>query len=250
MKKSKIISAISAAVMICSATTVSLVPASATTALDTIVTGENPDYRYIQVCISNEWKSENARFAAYFFNERTGKGEFKNLTDYNRENNKYILTVPDGYTHVIFLRLPQAAPNDFENALHKTNPLELGSVINNTYHINGWEIPVDQEENDESEKLFVSVSAEWQSDNARFAAYFINEATGETEWKDLKCYGRATVKHIVSVSENYTHVIFVRLSQDAENDFKQAWNKTDKIKISDLADNSYEIKGWEHNAWE
>ena len=81
--------------------------------------------------------------------------------------------------------------------------------------------------------------------NARFAAYFFNKDTGANTWANVSCNGY--MGNYASVYGDYTHVIFVRLNNEGnENNFVKgnAWNKTADLKISDL-NGSYTINGWE-----
>lgn len=146
MNKIKIISIASAAVMVCSATTVGLISSSAVETVTPATTSACDYYnthnegKALTICVSTEWQMDNARFTAYFFNERTGKGEFKDLEKNGRATVNHSVTVPGNYTHVIFLRLAQNAPNDFELAWNKTIALRISDLPDDTYRISGWEL--------------------------------------------------------------------------------------------------------------
>ena len=91
----------------------------------------------------------------------------------------------------------------------------------------------------------VNLSTEWKTHNARYAAYFFNEYTGENAWADVKCSGY--MGSYATAYGDFTHVIFVRLNNEGrENNFVKgnAWNKTADLKLSDL-NGVYTINGWE-----
>ena len=69
---------------------------------------------------NNNWKVDNARFAAYFF----GNGEKWVSMTYNSTLGAYEVTVPDGYTSVIFCRMnPSATANNWNNKWNQTADL-------------------------------------------------------------------------------------------------------------------------------
>ena len=84
---------------------------------------------------STEWKSDGARFAAYFF-----EGDdyvWKNMK-YNSTAQSYEVDIPDGYSMVIFCRMNGASTeNNWNNKWNQTGdlPIDPGS----TYTVNGWE---------------------------------------------------------------------------------------------------------------
>ena len=97
----------------------------------------------------------------------------------------------------------------------------------------------------QSTTVKVNLSTEWKTHNARYAAYFFNEYTGENAWADVKCSGY--MGSYATAYGDFTHVIFVRLNNEGkENNFVKgnAWNKTADLKLSDL-NGVYTINGWE-----
>ena len=77
------------------------------------------------------WNVDNARFAAYFF----GNGEtWVNMTLVEGETNIYAVTVPQGYTNVIFCRMnPTATANNWDNRWNQTNDLNVPTDGTNLY---------------------------------------------------------------------------------------------------------------------
>ena len=61
----------------------------------------------LYVTLPNEWKSDNAWFAAYFFGNGT---TWKRLTSVTGQPNMYSCERPEGYTSVIFVRMDPSKP--------------------------------------------------------------------------------------------------------------------------------------------
>ena len=84
---------------------------------------------------STEWKSDGARFAAYFF---VDKNTYTWVNMKYAGDNLYSVTIPDGYSNVIFCRMNgSTTENNWDNKWNQTAdlPIEAGS----TYTVNGWE---------------------------------------------------------------------------------------------------------------
>ena len=102
---------------------------------------------YIHLKPNENWKQDNARFAAYFY----GNGEkwislTKNGTDV------YSCKKPEGYTHVIFCRLPNDVENTWNNTWNKTIDLALLDNGDQCFEINnnnGWGCNGNGQGNDE-----------------------------------------------------------------------------------------------------
>ena len=72
---------------------------------------------------NSNWKTDNARFAAYFF----GNGEkWVSMTKVANETDLYEVTVPAGYSKVIFCRMnPSASANNWNNKWNQTGDLTI-----------------------------------------------------------------------------------------------------------------------------
>ena len=73
--------------------------------------------------VHSDWKSDNARFSAYFF----GNGEsWKNLTVVDGQPDLYTCTPPSGFTGVIFCRMnPSSSANNWDQKWNQTVDLSL-----------------------------------------------------------------------------------------------------------------------------
>ena len=74
------------------------------------------------------WKTDNARFAAYFF----GNGEkWVSMSLANYDNNVYWCDIPNGFSQVIFCRMnPSNSTNDWNNKWNQTGDLTIPSDKN------------------------------------------------------------------------------------------------------------------------
>lgn len=72
---------------------------------------------------NSNWKTDNARFAAYFF----GNGEkWVSMTKVANETDLYEVTVPAGFSKVIFCRMnPSASANNWNNKWNQTGDLTI-----------------------------------------------------------------------------------------------------------------------------
>lgn len=77
----------------------------------------------IYLTVDPQWKSDGARFAAYFF----GNGNtWKSLTAVNGQANMYTCSIPSGYTSVIFCRMNGGtSANNWDNKWNQTVDLSL-----------------------------------------------------------------------------------------------------------------------------
>ena len=77
--------------------------------------GDMPSYYqegYVYVTVHQDWKSDNARFAAYFWND--GGDRWVDLEAVAGEENMYCCAVPSGCKNVIFCRMnPSASDNQW-----------------------------------------------------------------------------------------------------------------------------------------
>ena len=80
---------------------------------------------------SDTWKTDNARFAAYFF----GNGEkWVSMTASTSRTNFYEVDAPNGYPNVIFCRMnPSVAANNWNNKWNQTDDLNNYATKGNTY---------------------------------------------------------------------------------------------------------------------
>lgn len=88
---------------------------------------------YIYLQPSSEWLTDNARFAAYFFNQT-----WVDMTLVEGQKDIYQCAIPDGEINVIFCRMnPSAIENNWDNKWNQTADLKMtdGSL----YVVSGWE---------------------------------------------------------------------------------------------------------------
>ena len=89
------------------------------------------------------WKTDNARFAMYVFNNSTSKNAWVSMTKVEGETDLYYAVVPSGtWPNVIFCRMnPSATANNWNNKWNQTADLSFGS--NNLFTVgdNVWNTP-------------------------------------------------------------------------------------------------------------
>ena len=80
---------------------------------------------------STTWKTDNARFAAYFF----GNGDkWVSMTASTSRTDFYEVDAPNGYPNVIFCRMnPSATANNWNNKWNQTDDLNDYANLGNTY---------------------------------------------------------------------------------------------------------------------
>ena len=94
---------------------------------------------------------------------------------------------------------------------------------------------------DNSEKLYLKPNSNWQSDNARFAAYFFGN--GETWVSMTDTDGDGIYEVVVPTDKKYPNVIFCRMNPgNATNSWGTKWNQTSDLKVPTNDNNFYTVK--------
>ena len=87
---------------------------------------------------NSNWKIDNARFAAYFWNS-SGSNTWADCTDADGDG-IYEVAVPDGYDSIIFCRMnPSTTANNWNNKWNQTKDLKVPTDGTNCYHVVGWD---------------------------------------------------------------------------------------------------------------
>ena len=209
---------------------------------------------YLQV--NKNWAEGNARFAAYLWNDNGNTWVDATKTS----DNVYAVTVPDGYTNVIFTRMnPATTENNWSDVWNQTADLkiELGKVYVMAEGAwdkgNGEWKNFDQPETTApatepateapattvapateatttapANTTYLQVNKNWAESNARFAAYLWND-NGNT-W--VSATKSADGVYAVAVPDGYTNVIFTRMNPaTTENNWSDVWNQTADLKV-------------------
>ena len=91
---------------------------------------------YLYLTVTSEWKSDGARFAAYFFSGSKYTWESMSTTG---AANQYSCPVPSGYSNVIFCRMnPGNATNSWNTKWNQTEDLTLSSGKNMFTITDSW----------------------------------------------------------------------------------------------------------------
>lgn len=84
---------------------------------------------------NSNWTQASARFAAYFFNNSTGKNTWVSMTDSDKDG-IYEVKVPAGYPNVIFCRMNGSnTSNNWNNKWDQTNDLTIPTNGYNLYTV-------------------------------------------------------------------------------------------------------------------
>ena len=97
---------------------------------------------------------------------------------------------------------------------------------------------------------YLKPNANWASAGARFAAYFFNNETSESEWADMIDAGDGFYS-VNKPNGNYPNVIFCRMNgAAADNIWGNKWNQTDDLSLDDIG-NTYFIndESWNEGNW-
>ncbi len=209
---------------------------------------------YLQV--NANWAEGNARFAAYLWNDNGNTWVDATKTS----DNVYAVTVPDGYTNVIFTRMnPATKENNWDTKWNQTADLkvELGKVY--VMAEGAWDkgngewknfdqpattVPATEPATETpattvaptteaptvvpANTTYLQVNANWAQANARFAAYLWNDK-GNT-W--VSATKSADGVYAVAVPDGYTDIIFTRMNPaTTENNWSDVWNQTADLKV-------------------
>ena len=183
------------------------------------------------------WKSDNARFAAWFNGDK-----WKNL---NKNGDVYSCEIPSGATEVIFCRMdPQKATNNWNNKWNQTGHLKL--TAENLYTLN---------EGEWGNKLYLKPNSNWlqkdgNQNDPRFAAYFFN-SNSDYAWVSMG----NPVDGVYSCdipAKVYKKVIFCRMNGGNEtNDWNNKYNQSSDLTVPTDGKTLYTIKDgtWGDGSW-
>lgn len=204
------------------------------------------EVKYTYLKPNANWLTSNARFAAYFF-----EGEKNEWVDMTSVDGVYRCVVPEGYSNLLYGRMnPSSQTNGFTQNTqiwNQTKDLTVQTGTSTCYvvHIEQWS----KEDGlwtsvDEAKRiLYLLPQAEWDKDNARFAAYFFGN--GEM-WKDMTKF--TTYKYYVIPPAGYPTVIFCRMNGGATaNNWNNKWNQTVNLTIPTNGDNTCTISNFWNN---
>lgn len=188
---------------------------------------------------NDNWKSNDAYFAAYFWFE--GGDAWVVMTDADADG-IYECKAPVTVTGMVFCRMNPAyttpgwnvSENNIvveERVWNQTSDQMLPVEGQNYFYVTGWtsgewhEAGYELPEVTLPATLYLQPNENWKKDNARFAAYFFKN--GET-WVDMTDADADGIYEVVVPTEAaYPNVIFCRMNPNAtENTWDNKWNQT------------------------
>lgn len=203
------------------------------------------------------WKSDNARFAAYFF----GNGEtWEHMTLVEGQTNIYGCQVPDGYVDVIFCRMnPSVESNGWDGKWNQTSDLKMTDGRLYTIEEGAWDKgtwsgdpavveptpePEPEPEPEPAQKLvYLKPNSNWTQANARFAIYIWGGTPGE-KWVSMTAVGDGTYQAELPEGYDYgCNIIFCRMNPSATaNNWNNKWNQTGNLTVPKDGTNLYTVK--------
>ena len=207
---------------------------------------ENLKVDYVYLKPNVYWKTDNSRFATYFFKSET-EYVWTNAVDEDSDG-IYRTVIPEGYTNLIFCRMSPSSTNNDWPAWNQTEDLVTTNNISKCYvmHADEWTIGGWFNTNDAKRILYLFPTNTWDKDNARFAAYFFGK--DPTKWENMTKY--STYKYYVVPPSGYTNVIFCRMNgSESINDWPNKWNQTKDLTIPNDGKNTCTISNhWAETA--
>ena len=192
---------------------------------------------------TSAWKSDNAWFAVYYWENKDGgnkKEGWLTLEDGDGHGNLYTAEIPGGYNNLIFVRLRPSTADGYtsENSgLHWKNQWEQTEDLTTP---TDDKVLYDMESKNAATHLYLKPNGNWKSDGARFAACFMDDKKGNHTWKSM------TINNDIyscEIPTNKTYVIFCRMNPgNASNDWTNKWNQTGDLTIPTDGKNLFTLK--------
>lgn len=158
-----------------------------------------------------DWKSDDARFAAYFFDNSTDKNEWVSMTKV--DNLYYCVQVPTTHTYpnVIFVRMnPSNKTNNWDNKWNQSHDLDVPSAANSCFIVSD---PWNQGNTGYWSELSIRTLYAVKPDNySKINAYVWNKSTGAVskDWSGAamtKVEGEENI-WAIQVMPDYDYIIF------------------------------------------
>ena len=154
-----------------------------------------PNTTHLFLTPNNNWKTDGARFAAYFFNN----GETWSSLSYNDKESVYYCKKISGYPSVIFCRMnPSAAANNWDNKWNQSSDLTIPTNGTNHYTVKAstW---------DKGGGTWSTVNGEWTTLTPNYTVTF--DTNGHGTAPEAQCVaknGRATQPTPAPTTTGYT----------------------------------------------
>ena len=218
---------------------------------------------------NEDWKSDDAWFAAYVWNE-AGDNSSIVLGDTDGDG-VYECALPTEMTNIIFCRMNPAytefawnSETEGDHVWNQTEDLTVGVAPNNYFYITGWttgewhEAGYSPENPDnpttEPTAVYFVPNDGWKSDEAWFAAYMWNAAgdnnsvvlVDEDEDGIYECEVPAGVTGLIFCRMNPAYTEF---AWNSETEADHVWNQTEDLTVGVEPNNYFYITGWATGEW-
>ena len=210
---------------------------------------ESTNITHLYLTPNDNWKSDGARFAAYFFSNGEEWIDMEKVND-----DLYFCDIPTtkSYPSVILCRMnPTTNANNWNNKWNQTGDLTIPTDGKNLFTLKDgewdgatetwstiydnskWTI-YDPEENEEEQVVFLKPTGYWSYDNPTFVAHVWNNSSNE----DIPMTAIGSGYYACTIPIGYHSVVFYRKSTDG----KTIWNQTSDLSIPTHRANCYTIK--------
>lgn len=218
---------------------------------------------------NEDWKSDDAWFAAYVWNE-AGDNSSIVLGDVD-EDGVYECALPAEMTNIIFCRMNPAyaefawnSETEADHVWNQTEDLTVGVEPNNYFYITGWatgewhEAGFVPETPDtpvvETTAVYFVPNNDWKGDEAWFAAYMWN-AAGDNNTIVLADEDEDGI-YECEIPTDVTGLIFCRMNPaytefawNSETEGDHVWNQTEDLTVGVEPNNYFYITGWATGEW-
>lgn len=184
---------------------------------------------------NSNWTQSSAWFAAYFFNDTSGKNAWAKMTAVPGNAGYYSVIAPSGdWEKVIFCRMNSAdtLKLDWSNKWDQTNNLTFdGSKDCYTIAAGAWSNGSgtwsDYSNAKKLDYVFLKPTSLWDNAGAWFAVYFFNDVNNEIHWVKMTEINDSGV-YSAPVPEGYYKAIYCRMksSDTTTLDWSNKWNQT------------------------
>ncbi len=193
---------------------------------------------------SDNWKTENARFAMYMWGD-SNEGSFVSMT--KTTNDYYVAELADGCTNVIFVRMnPNSQDNNWNNKWNQTADLTVSNSYNLfTLNKNEWDnangvwsqYDYNIGEFTKYNTIYFIPNKTWRENNARFAMYMWDE---HYEGQFAPMTEVADGVYAAVLPPYLSNIIFVRMDPNtSENTWDNKWNQTTAVKYGHNANTCF-----------
>ena len=170
---------------------------------------------------SNIWKSDNARFAVYWWADG-GKNGWIDMTTVGCNDEYYMAELPAGVTNFQFVRLKPSTEKDYDSS---NSGLNFGNKWNQTTDLS---LPDNANNLFAMKKLHLNIG-NWNEDNKKcYAAHFYNSSNENKTINLIEGDDPMVYYCDIPTDKHYTNVVFYRVDPSNTGNI---WQQTNDLSI-------------------